>query len=110
MPEVHLDTPYKPPIPPFDKVHLESMTISLSVDQASVASIYGRLRPYGKTAEGVKVFSDDVIDFNIGNAQEFAATLAMNGDMRGVEADEHLSQLVALIASAATTLGETSVS
>jgi len=102
---VTLGTPYV-----LDKVHLDYLYIDIEQTDLANTAIKARVRLYAQDpVTKVKVFGTEMWDINIPNVAEFVTNLAMQNDMRGVEADNHVSALVALLVETGTSLGSTTV-
>lgn len=102
---VTLQTPYTPPAPNFDKVHLEHLVISLEKTNYAKTQISARFCLYALDENNNKIFSDEKWEIFIEDAAAFMLDLAQNGDMRGVQADESIRQLVAFLVETKTNLG-----
>jgi hypothetical protein len=102
---VNLQTPYK-----LDKVHLDYLYIDIEQTNEARTVIKARLRLYSQDpVTHVKVFGIESWDINIPHVAEFVTALAMQGDMRGVAANDHVAALVALLAETGTPLGSTTI-
>jgi hypothetical protein len=106
---VILNTPYVPTVPQYDKVHLDHLTIMLEKTDYAKTQIQARVRMYYQGEDGVKHFSSEHREIFIDDATSWVTQLAMGGDMRGVEADNHIKAIVALLVETMTDLGETQV-
>ncbi len=106
---VILTTPYVPTVPQYDKVHLDHLTITLEKTDYAKTQIQARVRMYYQGEDGVKHFCPEHKEIVIDDAQAWVMQLAMQGDMRGVEADTHIKSIVALLVETQTNLGGTSV-
>lgn len=106
---VLLTNPYVPEVPQYDKIHLDHLTITLEKTDYAKTQIQARIRMYFQGEDGVKHFSSESKEIFIDDAQAWVVQLAMQGDMRGVEADNHIKAIVALLVETQTNLGSTSV-
>ena len=107
---VTLNTPYVPPAPTYDKIHLDHLTITLERTDYAKTQIQARVRMYYQDPNtGVKTFSPDTKEVSILDAEQWVTNLAVQGDMRGVQAADAIKQIVALLVAAATDLGDTTV-
>ena len=106
---VILNTPYVPEVPQYDKIHLDHLTITLEKTDYAKTQIQARVRMYYQGQDGVKHFSSESKEIFINDAAAWVTQLAMQGDMRGVEADNHIKAIVALLVETQTTLGSTLV-
>lgn len=104
MPVV-LETPYTPPAPDYDKIHLESLLVLLEQTDYAKTQIQARIRPYYQDETGHKVFSPESRDILVEDAEKWVTELAQQGDMRGVEAGNHIKSIVALLVATKTDLG-----
>lgn len=110
MPVV-LSTPVVPNVPSYDKVHLDSLSITLDRTDYAQTHIQARVRLYYQDPNTlVKTFSLDTYDIVIDDAEAWATALATGGDMRGVDAGTAIRQIVALLVATETTLGNSTVS
>lgn len=108
---VLLTNPYVPPSPSYDKVHLDHMTITLERTNYAKTQIQARVRLYYQDpTTGEKTFSPDTRDVVIDDGEQWATALAMQGDMRGAEAANAIRQIVALLVSTSTGLGNATTS
>ena len=108
---VILQTPYTPNVPTYDKIHLDHLTVSLEKTNYAKTQIVARLRPYYQDpVTNEKTFSPDTKDVVIEDAEAWAIAMAQtSGDMRGVEAGNHITSIVALLVETSTNLGTTQV-
>jgi hypothetical protein len=106
---VILNTPYVPSVPQYDKVHLDHLTIMLEKTDYAKTQIQARVRMYYQGEDGVKHYSTEHKEIFIDDAGAWVMQLAMGGDMRGVEADNHIKAIVALLVETMTNLGTTTV-
>lgn len=106
---VILNTPYVPTVPQYDKVHLDHLTITLEKTDYAKGQIQARVRMYHQGEDGIKHYSSDHKEIFIDDAAVWVTQLAMEGDMRGVEADNHIKAIVALLVETNTNLGTTTV-
>lgn len=104
MPVV-LENPYTPPTTAYDKIHLESLFVLLEATDYARTQIQARIRPYYRDAEGHKVFSPESRDILVDDAEKWITELAQHGDLRGVEAGNHIKSIVALLVATKTDLG-----
>lgn len=104
---VILTTPFVPTAPVYDKVHLDHMTVTLEKTDYAKTQIQARIRLYKQDPEtGVKTFSTETHDIFIEDAVVWATDKAMqNGDMRGIDAGNHITSIVALLVEICTNLG-----
>ncbi len=106
---INLSVPYVPKVPQFDKIHLDFLNIVIEPTDYAKTSIVGRVRLYALNEQNEKVFSQETWDINVSDAEQFATQLAIQSDMRGVVADQHIKSLVALLVETTTTLGNAQV-
>jgi hypothetical protein len=106
---VILNTPYVPSVPQYDKVHLDHLTIMLEKTDYAKTQIQARVRMYYQGEDGVKHFCPEHKEIFIDDAGAWVLQLAGAGDMRGVEADNHIKAIVALLVETMTNLGTTTV-
>ena len=108
---VLLTTPFVPPAPSYDKVHLDHLTVTLERTTYAKTQIQARVRLYYQDpVTGDKTFAPDTRDVSILDGEQWATALAMQGDMRCVEAANAIKQIVALLVATETDLGNTTTS
>lgn len=106
-----LNSPYTPPVPTFDRVHLDSLVIALDKTDYAKTNIQARVRLYYQDpVTNVKTFSTETRDISIPDAELWAIGLAQQGDMRGVSAAGYIKEIVALLVATQTDLGASTVS
>lgn len=106
-----LDTPFVPPAPSYDKIHLDHLTITLERTNYAKTQIQARVRLYYQDPDtGDKTFSPDTRDISITDGEQWMMSLAIQGDMRGIEVANAIKQLVALLVATETDLGNASIS
>ena len=109
MPVV-LSAPYVPTVPTYDRIHLDHMTIVLEKTNYAKTSIQARIRPYYQNEAGEKTFCPDSKEIYIDDAEAWAIQKAQStGDMRGVEAANHIKAIVSLLVETQTDLGDTEI-
>jgi hypothetical protein len=106
-----LQNPYTPTVPTYDKIHLDHMTVSLEKTVYAKTQIVARVRPYYQDpVTGEKSFSPDHREIVIDDAEAWAVQKAQTtGDMRGIEAANHIKAIVALLVETSTDLGSTTL-
>lgn len=103
---VILNSPYVPPAPAYDKIHLDSFTLTRQRTDYSLTQIQARIRLYYQDpATGKKYFSPDTRDIVIDDAEAWIVQLGQAGDLRGIAAEEHIKNIVALLVETKTDLG-----
>jgi hypothetical protein len=107
---VILNTPIIPAVPEYDKVHLEHLIVTLEKTNYAKTQITAKLRPYYQDSNGNKIFSTDAVDILIEDAEQWITQLALQGDMRGVEANDHIKAIVAFLVETKTNFGTTTIS
>ena len=107
---VTLVVPFQPEVPVFNMVHMENLTISIEQNNYAKSALIARLRLYYIDANGDKVFDKAFTDVSIPDAQKWAVDAALLGDMRGVQAANNITALLALIVETQTGYGSAVVS
>jgi len=108
---ITLNSPYIPNVPQFDKIHLDALTIALEKTNYAKTNIQARIRMYYQDpVTGAKTFSTETREISIPDAEAWAIELAGQADMRGIQAAGYIKEIVALLVSTQTDLGNTVVS
>jgi hypothetical protein len=107
---VILETPFSPPVPTYDRIHLDHLTLTIEKSSYAKAQIQARVRMYYQHPEtNEKFFSQDYKEIFIGDAEAFAMNLAQVGDMRGISAMNNIAELVGILVETQTNLGNVQI-
>lgn len=107
---VILNSPYVPPTPTYDKIHLDHFTLTRERTDYSKTQIQARIRLYYQDpTTGKKHFSPDTRDIVVEDAEAWVLQLGQAGDLRGIASEEHIKNIVALLVETKTDLGSAQV-
>jgi hypothetical protein len=107
---VILNTPVERPVPTYDKVHMDSLIISIERTDYAKAALKMRLRLYTGADGGTKEFDTAYKDIEIPDVEKWVMDHIQNGDMRGAAAMQNIKEIVALMVETESPWGNAVVS